>query len=190
MPSMIKTITIADRPVTYQVINRKVKYPRLEFKTGGLVVILPESAGNDVQLVRKYQKWIVAKIDYINKTLSNAAGKRLLPRRPAAEFRAIAGKLICVYSRELRIKPGKVFIRTMRSKWASMSANRNLTLNSLLKYLPHDLIAYVIFHELAHLIEHRHNTRFWSIISRKYKNHNDLESALFEYWFLIKRKSL
>lgn len=78
----------------------------------------------------------------------------------------------------------------MRSKWATLSPNRNLTLNNLLKCLPHDLIPCVIYHELAHLKERRHNVRFWAIISRKYKNHIDLESALFEYWFLIKRVRL
>ena len=182
---MVKTIKIADRPISYQVLNRKVKYPRLEFKTGGLVIILPEAASNDAQLIQKYRKWIITKTDYINKTMNRAAKTQLVLARTPLEFNAIANKLIRTCSKELGVEPGSVFIRVMRSKWASLSANRNLTLNSLLGHLPQELVAYVIYHELAHLIERRHGARFWAIIRRKYKNHERFETMLFEYWFLV-----
>ncbi len=184
---MVKTIKIADRRINYRVVNRGIKYPRLEFKTGGLVVILPEAARNDVQLVQKYQKWIASKTNYISNALNNIAKQKLILNRTASELKVIADKLICACSRELRVSPGKVFVRTMRSKWASLSAKRNITLNSLLKHLPYDMVAYIIYHELAHLLERRHSAGFWSIIRRKYKTPEKFESMLFKYWFLIKK---
>lgn len=39
----------------------------------------------------------------------------------------------------------------MKTKWASFSPKNNLTINKLMKYLPDDLIEYVIFHEISHL---------------------------------------
>jgi predicted metal-dependent hydrolase len=187
---MTKTMEMTDEGIEYQVVRRRIKYPRLEFKTGRLVVVFPESGQNYVQLVKKYQRWITAKTEYINKALKNVSKKKLVLNRTPMEFKTLADELVFVYSKELRVKPSKIFIRNMRSKWASMSANRNLTLNSLLKHLPHDLVAYVIYHELVHIIERRHNTRFWSIIRRKYKNPEKFETMLFEYWFLLKRVNL
>lgn len=186
---MVKTIKIADRPISYQVLNRKVKYPRLEFKTGGLVIILPEAASNDAQLIQKYRKWIITKTDYINKTMDRAAKTQLVLARTPLEFKGIANKLIRTCSKELGVEPGCVYIRIMRSKWASLSASHNLTLNGLLGHLPQELVAYVIYHELAHLIERRHSARFWAIIRRKYKNHEKFETMLFEYWFLLTQRS-
>jgi hypothetical protein len=75
----------------------------------------------------------------------------------------------------------------MRTKWASLSSAKNLTVNRLMKHLPEYLIRYVIFHELAHIIEKRHNEKFWEIISRKFKNYQKMEREMFIYWFLVSK---
>lgn len=76
----------------------------------------------------------------------------------------------------------------MTTKWASHSQNNNLTINTLLKYLPEDLISYIIYHEIAHNIERKHNKKFWELINKKYTNHITIESALLSYWFLIQNQ--
>ncbi|MBC7076952.1 MAG: M48 family metallopeptidase, partial [Synergistales bacterium] len=63
--------------------------------------------------------------------------------------------------------------------------NNNLTVNTLLKYLPEDLISYVIFHETAHSVERKHNTNFWELVKRKYPDYQVKEEKLLTYWFLI-----
>jgi hypothetical protein len=75
----------------------------------------------------------------------------------------------------------------MVSKWASMSDRRNLTINSYVKYLPAKLIEYIIFHELSHLHAKKHDSYFWNIVKSKYKNHNQYEADLFQYWFLLQK---
>lgn len=185
MLSMVKTVKIADREINYRVINRRVKYPRLEFKTGGLVIILPEAATHDEQLVSKYRSWIANKSDAINRAIASAAKKKLVLHRSPRDFSVMVDRLISEHAKTLNVNPGKVFVRAMRSKWASLSSRRNLTLNSYLRQLPADLVSYVIYHELCHLIERRHNARFWALVGRKYCSHNKLESLLLEYWFLI-----
>ncbi len=54
-----------------------------------------------------------------------------------------------------------------------------------MKYLPQHLIEYIIFHEIIHVIEKKHNNRFWEIIEKRYKDYQGLERELFEYWFII-----
>jgi len=54
-----------------------------------------------------------------------------------------------------------------------------------MKYLPEYLIEYIIFHELVHIIEKNHNSRFWEIISGKYKDYQKSEKELFKYWFKV-----
>ena len=73
----------------------------------------------------------------------------------------------------------------MRTKWASYSSKKNITLNRLIAFLPEDVISYVIYHEMAHGIERKHNKRLWTIIARRFKNYSRYERELFVYWFLI-----
>ena len=73
----------------------------------------------------------------------------------------------------------------MRTKWASLSSFKNLTVNKFMKYLPQCLIEYIIFHELVHVVEKKHNNTFWKMIEERYNDYQKLEKELFEYWFKI-----
>jgi len=59
----------------------------------------------------------------------------------------------------------------MKTKWASHSSNNNLTINTLLKYLPNDIIEYIVYHEIAHAIERKHNEKFWNLIAKKFQDY-------------------
>jgi len=169
----------------YKVSYRRVKYPRLEFKTGELLLILP--FGQDPKsFVEKHRRWITKKAEFIRDCLRNSSKKRLV-KRNHGEFRDLIYSSVEEISKELGVKIGKVFFRRMKTKWASCSSRGNLTVNPLLSFLPDYLIEYVIFHEMTHLIEKRHNENFWRIISGRFEDHNELEKNLLEYWFLIQR---
>ena len=169
--------------ITYKVVYRRIKYPRIELKTGKIVVILPK--GHDPeQILRKHEKWIQDKLNIISKALSETEEKSLV-NRGRDDLRGIVERFVGSYERELGVNINKIFIRKMKTKWASCSSRRNLTINELMKYLPEQLIGYVVYHELAHLIEKRHNEKFWRIISRKYPDYQKFENQLLAYWFLI-----
>jgi hypothetical protein len=75
----------------------------------------------------------------------------------------------------------------MKTKWASHSKNNNLTVNTLLKYLPNDVIEYIIYHEITHSLERKHNERFWRLINKKFPDYETKEKDLLTYWFLIQK---
>jgi len=171
--------------IPYKVSYRAVKYPRLEFKTGELLVILPFEHKPDV-ILDKYRSWIFDKLEFINECLEQAERKRLLTRSEE-EFRNLIHFFVDEASEYLSVKLNRVYFRRMKTKWASLSSAKNLTVNRLMKYLPDNLIKYVIFHEVAHFIERRHNEKFWEIISSRYENHQEMEREMFVYWFKIFR---
>lgn len=51
-----------------------------------------------------------------------------------------------------------------RYRWGSCTASDNVSFNWRLIKAPMFVIDYVIVHELAHLIETNHTSRFWSIV--------------------------
>ena len=174
--------------IEYTVDYRNVKYPRLEFKTGSLLLVLPRDYRNEEDVLKKHQKWIRKKTQTINNALHRAKHKQLNLKRTRDELRNLVQSSIQNFECELRTKVGKLFFRKMRTKWASYSKNGNLTINTQLRFLPKELIEYVIFHEMTHALEKRHNDTFWKIVNRKYPHYKDKEQELLIHWFLIQKK--
>ena len=52
-----------------------------------------------------------------------------------------------------------------QSNWGSCSSKRNLNFSTRLLFATPEVIDYVIVHELAHLKEMNHSSRFWKIVS-------------------------
>jgi hypothetical protein len=176
-----------DKPVDYTVDYRNVKHPRLEYKTGTLLLILPKGSKNEKQTLEKYKKWIQKKELTIRKALEEAKTKNLNQTRTDKELRSLIHSLAQNYQVQLNTKINKIIYRKMKTKWASHSKNNNLTVNTLLKYLPQDTIEYIIYHEIAHSIERKHNEKFWNIITKKFPDYESKEKDLLTYWFIIQK---
>jgi len=58
--------------------------------------------------------------------------------------------------------PARLVVRTMRSRWGSLSAARTMTLNLGLIRAPRACIQYVIAHELCHLRHRKHDAAFYA----------------------------
>lgn len=167
----------------YKISYRDIKYPRLEFTTGELLLVLPLGHKHE-SILEKHRGWIEKKRHFIKECLQDTAGKELTDRTDK-EFKNVVHFSLKKASKELGVKVKGVYFRKMRTKWASLSPKKNLTVNTLLRYLPAHLIGYVIFHEITHLIEKRHNERFWKIILKRDNNYWEMERELFAYWFIL-----
>jgi hypothetical protein len=176
-----------DKNPPYTVDYRNVKHPRLEYKTGTLLLILPKGYKNEKETLEKYKKWIQKKELTIGKALEEAQTRKLNLNRTDEDLRNLVHKLVQNYQTELGTRINKIYFRKMRTKWASHSRNRNLTVNTLLKYLPQDIIEYVVYHEITHSIERKHNGKFWNIITKKFPDCQTKEKDLLTYWFIIQK---
>ncbi|HEU5048598.1 MAG TPA: SprT family zinc-dependent metalloprotease [Rickettsiales bacterium] len=71
----------------------------------------------------------------------------------------------------------RLYLRSMRTRWGTCSKDAKITLNPELVACSKECIDYVIMHELCHLKEHNHNSKFYKLLSsvmpdweeRKYK---------------------
>jgi predicted metal-dependent hydrolase len=176
-----------DKTLEYTVAYRNVKHPRLEYKTGTLLLILPKSSKDEKQTLEKYKNWIQKKELIIKKALEEAQAKNLNLNRTDKELRNLIHTLAENYQTQLNTRIDKIYFKKMKTKWASHSQNGNLTVNTLLKYLPQDTIEYITYHETTHSIERKHNQNFWNIITKKYPDYQTKEKDLLTYWFIIQK---
>jgi predicted metal-dependent hydrolase len=68
------------------------------------------------------------------------------------------------HARDLGVEIAAAKIVDNRYRWGSCTVNDNVNFNWWLIKAPMFVIDYVIVHELAHLIEANHTSRFWSIV--------------------------
>jgi predicted metal-dependent hydrolase len=76
----------------------------------------------------------------------------------------------------LNLQYNKASIKSQKSRWASCSKKRNLHFNLLLVAAPPEVIDYIIIHELMHLIEFDHSSKFWQLVNEAdpdYKKHRE-----------------
>jgi hypothetical protein len=172
--------------IPYKVSHRDVRYPRLEFRTGKLLLVLPFGHKPE-PIMNKHKKWILKKMSFVEECLKHSSSKKMV-ERTEKEFRDLTFSLARKAIKELGGRLNHIYFRMMRTKWASLSSRRNLTINRLMKHLPIHLLNYVIFHEIVHLKEKRHNDKFWERISKKFSNYQEMEKDLFVYWFQLSKR--
>jgi len=169
--------------IEYKHIVRPVKYPRIELKSGNLVVVASEATSID-EVLRKHHYWVNKKIKFIDHYIKTASKSTLKKKE-----REVLDKLLKKYIRKaekiLRVTPSSFRVRFMKSKWASCTPKGLINYNELIAFLPNNLIWYITLHEMTHLIVKGHNTKFWFLMHKHIKNHQEKEKALFSYWFKI-----
>jgi predicted metal-dependent hydrolase len=184
---MIKKTKINDMEVEYEVIHRNVKYARLEIKTDKIRLVMPLNYDKDEEIIKNHKKWIYKKLSRIKASQKEADNKELNLLRSIEEFKTMVSLFIVKLSKELNVNINKVYFKRMKTRWGSCSSKKNININIYLMHIPSHLIEYVIYHELAHLVEMGHNKKFWNIISDKYPDYKNMEDELLIYWLLVRK---
>lgn len=69
------------------------------------------------------------------------------------------------YASLMGVTYNRITIRHQKTRWGSCTKTGNLSFNCLLMKMPENVRDYVIIHELAHLKELNHSTKFWAIVA-------------------------
>ncbi len=104
------------------------------------------------------------------------AGKFLIPRSRAGQRKQVLRQWyveraqekilsrVRMYAQSLGVTYQQAKISDSRLRWGSCTPGDNLHFNWRLIKAPMFAIDYVVVHELAHLIEANHTSRFWNIV--------------------------
>lgn len=75
------------------------------------------------------------------------------------------------YAQVLGATVRQVSVRDTRSRWGSCSAKGTISYSWRLILAPPSVLDYVAAHEVAHLLEMNHSSRFWAIVARLYPSY-------------------
>lgn len=85
---------------------------------------------------------------------------------------------VAEYCARLHLAPPPVRLTRARGRWGSCSALSGIRLNIRLIHLSPWLIDYVVAHEVAHLMEMNHSSRFWGVVASLYPDWERARRAL------------
>ncbi len=165
----------------YEIRRSRRRSIGLEITEKGLLVRAPLGASRREieRVIADHRGWIEKKLAMAEQTRQAARRKGLLSGDDIARLAKEAADYIPGrvehYAKKLGVRPGRITIRNQKTRWGSCSAKGNLNFNCLLMLTPPEVIDSVVVHELCHLIEMNHSSRFYdrvlSVFPDYYEHH-------------------
>jgi predicted metal-dependent hydrolase len=110
-------------------------------------------------LERQLAKAVKPQLALERLNLTAAQGRREARARISLIVQSEATALGAAYKR--------ITLRDQVSRWGSCSSTGALSFNWRLVLAPHDVLDYVVVHEVCHLVEHNHGPAFWQLVERR-----------------------
>jgi len=82
------------------------------------------------------------------------------------------------YAETMGVRYNSINLSGAKHRWGSCHPGGKLRFNWRLVMAPKDIIDYVIVHELAHLIEPNHSSRFWAVVDKVFRDHREARKWL------------
>ena len=139
-------------------------------------MVLPRHL-DPLPIIDRHKQWILEKHEWFQRQRLLAEQLELV-HRSNEEFLGLVRELSGRYAGVLAVRPAGIGFRRMKSKWGSCSAKGKINLNTWLQVLPDELVAFVVFHELAHLKVRNHGPEFKALIRAEFPHYRDLDKQL------------
>ena len=77
------------------------------------------------------------------------------------------------YATILGVTPQSVDVKEYKARWGSCSSSGDVTYNWRIIIAPHQIVDYIVAHELCHLLEHNHGPKYWKLVQSVIPNYRD-----------------
>ncbi|WP_121970004.1 SprT family zinc-dependent metalloprotease [Leptolyngbya sp. BC1307] len=88
---------------------------------------------------------------------------------------------------ELDLPCRRISVRGQKTRWASCSNHKDISLNYKLLFLPRPLVHYVLVHELCHTVHMNHSAKFWRLVGEKQPDYQQWRDQLKTGWRYVPR---
>jgi predicted metal-dependent hydrolase len=88
---------------------------------------------------------------------------------------------------ELNLPCRQISVRGQKTRWASCSNRKDISLNYKLLFLPRPLVHYVLVHELCHTVHMDHSAKFWALVGEKQPDYQQWRDQLKTGWRYVPR---
>lgn len=161
---------------------------KFDFKDGDMLILFDEEVYRIEVIESSKAKYKLNDEDeVISVYCSNKKDlKRILVKFYRDKAREIFEERAAYFAGKLGVKFEKVFIKDQSSRWGSCSSAKNLNFNFRLLLAPERVLDYLVIHEVCHLREMNHSSRFWDLVESLMPDYKLQDLWLKENGFLLK----
>ena len=135
---------------------------------------------------------IAANLGWLERQLAKAAAPTLgldrltlTAEQGRREARARISLIAQSEAAALGVSYARISLRDQRSRWGSCSTTGTLSFNWRLVLAPHDVLDYVVVHEICHLVEMNHGPGFWALVEKRRPAYAEAKAWLDEHGWEI-----
>jgi predicted metal-dependent hydrolase len=134
-----------------------------------------------LDFVQSKSSWIQRKIAQASQSQQSVEGLDLenldiLKQKKLAKLMVV--EKIKYWSEKMQLSYRSVRLSSARTRWGSCTHQNTISINWRLSLLPSELMDYVIIHELAHVKEKNHSSKFWDIVKKDCDDYKLLRKKL------------
>ncbi len=181
---MEKTIELQGQIIKYNFQrSRRARHLRFAIQlNGSLVVTAPQHFPLLMvkHFLRQKSSWIIKRLAYFkDKPASfNALSDQEDYQKHQEATQDLVQQRLAYFNQFYHLEFNRISIRNQKTRWGSCSKRGNLNFNYRLIFLPPKIADYIIVHELCHLQELNHSSRFWNLVAKTIPNYKELRIAL------------
>lgn len=160
---MKQKIKFGNSIIEYQVVkSKRIKTSQITVDKENVIVRTPKTKSNSAirQMIKDRKQWIFKKqLEFVNRERISSSTKRPLSEK-------YLHKRTVTLASKIGVRPSKIIVKKLRSRWGSATKNDTITLNLALTNVPKKITDYVIIHELCHLLIRNHSYKFWNLVKK------------------------
>ncbi len=168
---MQKVISLHGKNIPYTLkINKRTKGVKMSIHPGGICIVTVRSKRIPQILIERFMRekedWIIEKIRKMAQYKDTRVGAKEEYKKYKEVALKIAEERLKYFNQFYNFRWNRITIRNQKTRWGSCSKRGNLSFNYKIALLESKAVDYIVVHELCHLKEFNHSTRFWNLVAQ------------------------
>jgi predicted metal-dependent hydrolase len=167
----VALVDIGGKTVELQVRrSKRVRGHRMVVRHGlpPELVVRPRATSAQIdEAIDFHRSWLESQLAKVVEPRLGLDRLRLTEARGRIEAHARISLLAQSEAAALGVTYSRLTMRNQRSRWGSCSSSGALSFNWRLVLAPHDVLDYVVVHEVCHLVELHHGPAFWRLVEKR-----------------------
>ena len=166
---MLKKLYVNGQTIEYSFVRKNVKNINLRIKSDGSITV----SANIFIPAGAVEAFVASKADFILGALQKQRDKKYQPPTEYCTEQEIVSlteeicRKVYPYFEKRGVSFPVIKFRNMVSRWGSCHASKGIvTFNTKLRFVPKDLVEYVVLHEFTHFLQPNHSSKFYQELSK------------------------
>jgi predicted metal-dependent hydrolase len=189
MGASVAVLDIAGAPVELHIRrSKRVRGHRIVVRYGlpPELVVRPRATREEIaEAIAFHHEWLERQLAKARLPQLGLDRLRLTEKQGRREAMARISLIAQSEAAALDVRYSRITLRDQRSRWGSCSSKGTLSFNWRLVLAPHDVLDYVVVHEICHLVELNHGPAFWRLVAKRRPDYRESKRWLDDHGWEI-----